>query len=382
MTILASASVNLFRIPTRIAFGRGVASRVAEPLQEVGAKRVLIVTDRGVRKAKLLDPIEQALRDASLRYDIYDEVVPDPGVAEVERCFARYRETGAEAIVVVGGGSSIDTAKMAAVLATNGGSVLDYVGIDKVAKPAAPVVAIPTTAGTGAELCVNSVIANKDEHKKLVIISPNATPLYALEDPLMTVGLPPFLTAITGMDTLVHAIESFVCKNAYRASELLALEAVRYAARALPRAVRDGTDLEARELMMQSVIMATLAFSNTRLGNVHAMALPLGGWFDVAHGTAVAVLLPHVMAFNRDAAREKFETLATAMGEKADARRAVDHAFRLNEEIGIPKRLRDVGVREDGIDRMTDDAMKSGNIAVNPRPTARDDIVALYRAAL
>ena len=382
MTILASASVNLFRIPTRIAFGRGVASRVAEPLQEVGAKRVLIVTDRGVRKAKLLDPIEQALRDASLRYEIYDEVVPDPGVAEVERCFARYRETGAEAIVVVGGGSSIDTAKMAAVLATNGGSVLDYVGIDKVAKPAAPVVAIPTTAGTGAELCVNSVIANKDEHKKLVIISPNATPLYALEDPLMTVGLPPFLTAITGMDTLVHAIESFVCKNAYRASELLALEAVRYAARALPRAVRDGTDLEARELMMQSVIMATLAFSNTRLGNVHAMALPLGGWFDVAHGTAVAVLLPHVMAFNRDAAREKFETLATAMGEKADARRAVDHAFRLNEEIGIPKRLRDVGVREEGIDKMTDDAMKSGNIAVNPRPTARDDIVALYRAAL
>lgn len=382
MTIQASPSVNLFRIPTRIVFGRGVAAQVAAPLREVGAERVLVVTDQGVRRAKLLEPVEQALRDAGIRHEVYDEVLPDPGVAEVDRCFARYREYEAQALVAVGGGSSIDTAKMAAVLATNGGSVLDYVGLDKVPRPAAPVVAIPTTAGTGAELCVNSVIANKDEHKKLVVISPNATALYALEDPLMTLGLPPFLTAITGMDTLVHAIESFVSRNAYRASELLALEAVTYAARALPRAVKDGRDIEARERMMQSVIMATLAFSNTRLGNVHAMALPLGGWFDVPHGTAVAVLLPHVMAFNRDHAKEKFEHLARAMGERPDAQRAVDHAFRLNEEIGIPSRLREVGVREEGIDRMTEDAMKSGNIAVNPRPTSRDDVVALYKAAL
>ncbi len=380
--ILASPETNLFRIPTRIVYGRGVATKVAVPLAEVRAKQVLIVTDRGVRAAKLVDPIEQALRDAGIRYQIYDEVIPDPGVAEVEKCFVRYRESGAAAIVAVGGGSAIDTAKMAAVLATNGGSVLDYVGLDKVPKPAAPVVAIPTTAGTGAELCINSVIAHKDEHKKLVIISPNAAALYALEDPLMTVGLPPFLTAITGMDTLVHAIESFVCKNAYRATELLALEAVTDAAEALPRAVKDGKDVEARERMMQAVILATLAFSNTRLGNVHAMALPLGGWFDVPHGTAVAVLLPHVMAFNRPSAEEKFAALARAMGQRPDAKAAVQHAFRLNEEIGIPNRLRDVGVREDGIEKMTDDAMQSGNIAVNPRATTRDDIVALYEAAL
>ncbi len=382
MTILASADVHLFRIPTRIVYGRGVATRLAAPLSEVGAKRVLIVTDPGVRKARLVEPIEQALRDAGITYEIYDEVVPDPGVGEVGRCFARYRASGAQAIVAVGGGSSIDTAKMAAVLATNGGSVLDYVGVDKVPKPAAPVVAIPTTAGTGAELCVNSVIANKAEHKKLVVISPNATALYALEDPAMTTGLPPFLTAITGMDTLVHAIESFVCKNAYRATELLALEAVTNAARALPRAVRDGNDIEAREKMMQAVILATLAFSNTRLGNVHAMALPLGGWFDVPHGTAVAMLLPHVMAFNRPSAEEKFAALAKAMGEQPDSKAAVEHVFRLNEEIGIPKRLRDVGVREEGVESMTSDAMLSGNIAVNPRTTTRDDLVALYKAAL
>src|SRR6058998_1944787 len=156
---------------------------------------------------------------------------------------------------------------MAAVLATNDSGVLDYVGIDKVAKPAAPVVAIPTTAGTGAELCVNSVIANKDEHKKLVVISPNATPLYALEDPELTTGLPPFLTAITGMDTLVHAIESFVCKNAYPMTQALCLQAIRDAGRSLAAAVKDGTDMEARERMMRAVVSASLAFSNTRLGN-------------------------------------------------------------------------------------------------------------------
>ena len=377
-----AAKVSLFRIPTRILYGRGVALRVAEPLREVGATRVLVVTDKGVRAAKLLEPIEQALRDAHVTYEIYDEVVPDPGVAEVDRCFARYSEMGAEAIVAVGGGSSIDTAKMAATLATNGGSVLDYVGLDKVPKSAAPVVAIPTTAGTGAELCINSVIANKEAHKKLVIISPNAAALFALEDPLMTVTLPPFQTAITGMDTLVHAIESFVCKNAYRATEILALEAVKFAAEALPRAVKDGADVEARDLMLQSVLMATLAFSNTRLGNVHAMALPVGGWFNVAHGTAVAILLPHVMDFNRSAAEEKFATLAEAMGRPRRSGAAVQRAFRLNEEIGIPPRLSAVGVTEDGIDRMTDDAMLSGNILVNPRTTTRDDVAGLYRAAL
>ncbi|OGO73737.1 MAG: hypothetical protein A3G84_05800, partial [Chloroflexi bacterium RIFCSPLOWO2_12_FULL_71_12] len=294
--------IDQFRIPTRVMFGRGVAQKVAEPLAQVGAKRVLIVTDPGVVRAGLVAPIEERIREAGISYEIYDGVVPDPTVDDVARCFDRARDLRADALVAVGGGSSIDTAKMAAVLMTNGGTVLDYIGMDKVPKPAAPVIAIPTTAGTGAEITINSVIADPAQHKKLVIISPNATVLFALEDPDMTVGLPPFLTAITGMDTLVHAIESFTSKNAYRMTEVLALEAIRDAAWALPRAVKDGKDLEARERMMRAVVTASLAFSNTRLGNVHAMALPLGGWCHVAHGTAVAVLLPHVMDFNRSAA--------------------------------------------------------------------------------
>ena len=374
--------IDTFRIPTRIQFGRGVALTLAEPLRQVGAKKVLIVTDPGVVKAGLVAPLEEKLREAGIAYEIYDEVVPDPGVAEVQRAYDRAKEAGADAFVAVGGGSSIDTAKMAAVLLSNGGTVLDYIGIDKVPKMAAPVVAIPTTAGTGAELTINSVIADPDQHKKLVIISPNATALFALEDPELTVGLPPFLTAITGMDTLVHAIESFTSKNSYRMTELLALESIRDAAWALPRAVKDGKDIDAREAMMRAVVTASLAFSNTRLGNVHAMALPLGGWCHVAHGTAVAVLLPHVMDFNRSAAPDRYAAVALALGAKNDAKAAVDHVFKLNESIGIPTHLGPLGVDLGAIPNMAKDAMLSGNILVNPRTTTQPDIEALYKAAL
>lgn len=379
---MTSGRVDVFRIPTRIWLGRGVALRVAEPLQQVGAKKVLLVTDKGVLGAGLVAPIEERLRHAKVPYEIYDEVVPDPGVGEVQRCYERAKAIGADAFVAVGGGSSIDTAKMAATLLANGGTVLDYVGIDKVPKPAAPVVAIPTTAGTGAEITINSVIADPAQHKKLVIISPNATALFALEDPDMTATLPPFGTAITGMDTLVHAIESFVCKNAYTTTELLALAAIRDAGRALPRAVKDGKDIEAREAMLRAVVNASLAFSNTRLGNVHAMALPLGGWCHVAHGTAVAILLPHVMEFNRSAAEDRFAAVGDALGVGRDSHKAVRRVFELVEEVGIPTGLRSVGVDEAQIPNMTADAMLSGNILVNPRTTTAADIDALYRAAL
>jgi alcohol dehydrogenase class IV len=377
-----TSRIDVFRIPTRISFGRGVALTVAAPLKQIGAKKVLLVTDKGVRAAGLVAPIEERLRDAKIPYEIYDDVVPDPGVGEVQRAFERASAVGADAFVAVGGGSVIDTAKMAATLLTNGGTVLDYIGIDRVPKPAAPLVAIPTTAGTGAEITVNSVIADPAQHKKLVIISPNATALFALEDPDMTVTLPAFGTAITGMDTLVHAIESFVNKNSYPMTAVLALEAIRDAGRALPRAVKDGSDIEAREMMLRAVVAASLAFSNTRLGNVHAMALPLGGWAHVAHGTAVAILLPHVMDFNRTAAEERYAAVGEALGVARDGEAAVNRVFELNDEIGIPPGLRSVGVSEDVIPKMTMDAMQSGNIAVNPRTTTAADIEALYRAAL
>jgi alcohol dehydrogenase class IV len=184
------------------------------------------------------------------------------------------------------------------------------------------------------------------------------------------------------MDTLVHAIESFVNKSTYPMTQALAYEAIRDATWALPRAVKDGRDAEARERMLRAVVSASLAFSNTRLGNVHAMALPLGGWCHVAHGTAVAVLLPHVMQFNRSAAPDRFAAVGEAMGVAKDAKASVDRTFRLVEEIGIPKRLSECGVTDDKVPPMAKDAIQSGNIAVNPRATTLADIEALYRAAL
>jgi 1,3-propanediol dehydrogenase len=373
--------VDVFRIPTRISFGRGVALTVATPLRQVNAKRVLIVTDMGVLRAGLVAPVEDCLRDAGFASAIYDDVVPDPGVGEVQRCYERARDFGADSFVAVGGGSSIDTAKMAATLLANGGTVLDYVGIDRVPRPAAPVVAIPTTAGTGAEITINSVIADPAQHKKLIIISPNATALFALEDPEMTKTCPPFVTAITGMDTLTHAIESFVCKSAYPMTQALCLEAIRDVGRSLAAAVKDGSDMDARERMMRAVVSASLAFSNTRLGNVHAMALPLGGWCHVAHGTAVAVLLPHVMDFNRSAAPDAYATVGDALGVEKDAHAAVRRVVSLNEEIGIKPALSAYGATEEAIPNMAADAMQSGNILVNPRETKREDIESLYHAA-
>src|SRR5258708_6809364 len=219
---------------------------------------------------------------------------------------------------------------MAAVLLANGGTGLDYIGTHNAPKMAAPVVAIPTTGGTGAEITINSVIADPDQHKKLVVISPNATAMFALEDPEMTIGLPPFLTAITGMDTLVHAIESFTSKNSYRMTEVLALEAIRDAAWALPRAVKDGKDLDAREALLRAVVTASLAFSNTRLRTVHAMALPLAGWCHVPHTTAAAAPLPPAIDSTRASAPDPYPPVAEAMGTKKDANAAVYSVFRLN----------------------------------------------------
>jgi alcohol dehydrogenase class IV len=376
------ARVDVFRIPTRISFGRGVALTVATPLQQVNAKRVLIVTDKGVLSAGLVAPVEERLREARFACAVYDDVVPDPGVNEVQRCYERARDFGADSFVAVGGGSSIDTAKMAATLLANGGTVLDYVGVDKVPKPAAPVVAIPTTAGTGAEITINSVIADPAQHKKLLIISPNATALFALEDPEMTRTCPPFVTAITGMDTLTHAIESFVCKNAYPMTKALCLEAIREVGGSLAHAVKDGSDIDMRERMMRAVVSASLAFSNTRLGNVHAMALPLGGWCHIAHGTAVAVLLPHVMDFNRSAAADAYAIVGDALGVRKDAQAAIGRIVSLNEEIGIKPTLSAYGASAETIPNMAKDAMQSGNILVNPRETKLQDLESLYRAAL
>lgn len=378
-----------FRTPTEIMYGTGTVGQTGAITRRYASDRVLIVTDRGVIAAGLLDRVTQPLTGAGLMYDVFDSVEPNPSIETVNRGLQAFQNSGAQAIVAIGGGSSIDAAKAISLLATNGGDIASYEGADKVPLPNAPLVAIPTTAGTASEVTIFFVITNRDTGYKFSGGSVNATARVAILDPELTLTMPPRLTAAVGMDTLTHAIESYTCLVTYPVTSSLAFDAIARTAKYLPQAVEHGDDIEARDNMLMACLMAGMAFSNSRLGNVHAMSHPVGGHFDVPHGVANAIILPYVMEYNLAASAERFANIATGLGcdvagkSQADAAKmAVDAVRTLSRRIGIPERLSEVGVTTDRIHLLATDAMKSGNIPINPRPTTYDDMVELYQRAI
>ncbi|MBI3976992.1 MAG: iron-containing alcohol dehydrogenase [Chloroflexi bacterium] len=381
--------ISRFRIPTLVTYGFGVADQVGDEVRRLGAARVLVVTDRGVVGAGLLAGVERSLGAAGVVYAVLDDVEADPSIETANRTLAALRDCGAEAVVAVGGGSSMDAAKAAALLATNGGAIADYAGIDRAPRPALPLVCVPTTAGTGSEVTSFAVITDRRRHFKMPIGGVNVAARAALVDPLLTVSLPPQITAATGMDALTHAVECYVNKASYPISEALAAKAIELIAPNLRTAVHQGSNLDARDAMMMGAMTAGMAFVNTRLGNVHGMAHAVGGHFGVPHGVANAILLPHVMAFNADIVPAKFAQIARLMGEPVEdcsdaeaAAMAVAAVRRLNAAVGIPPTLSAVAVRAASIPVMAADAMLSGNIAVNPRPTTVEDITAIFEQAM
>lgn len=376
------------RVPMELAYGAGAVKKTGEYAKEFG-KKAFIVTDKGVEGAGLLEPVIQSLKEHGVSWEVFNEVEQDPSVETAHACHERFKASGADVIIGVGGGSSLDTAKACGVLATNGGRITDYEGVGKVPNPAAPVIGIPTTAGTGSELTINLVITDRARQFKFAVIGKNAACRVAIADPVMTLSMPPGLTASTGLDALTHAIESYTSVTTHPFSEALALEAVTKITGHLRQAVANGRDLEERDQVLQGVIMASVAFSNTRLGNAHAMAHPLGARFRVPHGVANAILLPHVMWFNVPAVPHKFARLAEAMGERIEgltmmeaAYKAVDAVRKLSEDVGIPKGIREMGVTEADIDVLAEDSMKSGNIQANPRVTTKKDIIELFKRAM
>ena len=378
-----------FRQPAFVRYGFGVSATAGEEVQELGSTRVLIVTDKGVRGAGLVEGVLASLKKAGLDYKIFDEVESNPTTVTVERALARLRAMDADGVIAVGGGSPMDTGKAVAFLATNGGKVADYMGADKVKLGPLPCIAIPTTAGTSSEVTNNVVFTDPQAHLKFAVGSPNAAATRALIDPDLTLTMPPALTAATGMDALTHALESYTTKGAYDLTEVLALEAIRLIGRWLSVAVEDGQNRQARERMMMACLLGGIAFNQSRLTIVHAMSHPVSGWCGTPHGVANAILLPHVMAFNVDYAQEKFARIARALGVDTEgmsateaAHSAVDKVRRMNEELGIPPNLSAVGVRAELVPHMTADAMKSGNVPINPRPTTYEDVVAIYEAAI
>jgi alcohol dehydrogenase len=275
-----------------------------------------------------------------------------------------------------------------AFLATNGGKITDYMARDSVKLAPLPSIAIPTTAGTSSEVTNNVVFTNPETHYKFGIGSPNAAATRALIDPELTLTMPPSLTAATGMDALTHALESYISKGAYDLTEALALDAIRLIGRWLPVAVADGQNRQARERMMMACLLGGIAFNQSRLVIVHPMSHPVSGWCGTPHGVANAILLPHVVAFNVAHAAEKLARIAEVLGvdtsgmSTAAAQSAVDKVRAMNDQLGIPPTLSAVGVRAELIPHMATDAMKSGNIPLNPRPTTYEDIVAIYEGAM
>ena len=390
MNIDVSQTFNFLPIPTDVHFGCGAIASLADRVRATGGRHVLVVTDAGIRAAGLLERATAPLQAAGIAFTIFDRVTPDSSSGLISDGVEVLKTRGADSVVGVGGGSSLDTAKAIAVLATNPGSPLDYVGLHKVAVRPLPIIAVPTTAGTGSEVSLWSVFTDDARKLKVAIGGVMLYPSVALCDPDLTLDLPPALTAATGMDALAHAIECYTSNACGPISAALALSAIELIGRHLPGAALKGGDRPARYGMMLASTMAGMAMNPTRLGLAHALAMPLGsGDLRIPHGIAVAVTLPLVMEFNHMAAPERFAAVARALGEPVDglttaaaAASAAPAVRRLADAIGIPRGLSGCNLHDDQIPEIVAEAMKSGNVAVNPRRTRPEELAEILRRAL
>ncbi|MBZ4645298.1 MAG: iron-containing alcohol dehydrogenase [Clostridia bacterium] len=378
-----------YKMPTELFFGRGAAGKVGEKVLELGGKKALVVTDKGVLGAGLLGGIEESLKNSNVPYVIFDEVESDPSIETVAKGTEVLKESGCDIVIGIGGGSSMDAAKAVATMATNPGKIFDYIGIDKVKNKALPIIAIPTTSGTGSEATYWSVLTDKKTKFKTGVGGWALMPTLAIVDPLLTKTLPPKVTAFTGMDALTHAMESYVCKATQPVSEGLAIHAMKLIARSLRKAVANGDDIDAREDMIMGSLIAAMAFNVTRLGLAHALVSPLGANFNVPHGLGNAILLPHVMEFNIMAVPEKFIEIAKIFGENVDnlpqmeaAYKSVEAVKKLMKDIGITQGLEDFGVTEESLRPIAEEAYKSGNVTVNPRKSTVQDLIDITRKAM
>jgi alcohol dehydrogenase class IV len=378
----------LFSSPGKIIFGPGEVDKIPQEIKALGTKRPLLVTDKGVKNsgvlAKLLSPMDKA----GVPYTIFDEVEPNPSVEIVEKGFALLKKESCDSLIALGGGSAIDAAKAIGVQATNPDPLRKYEGANKVVNPPPPLVAIPTTAGTGSEVTGASVITDRARRYKFSVRSPFLVPRVALLDPTLLCTLPQPVLASTGMDVFTHAYESFISPVTNPISQALAYDSMRLVSLNLRRFYANPDNLEAASNMILASTMAGVAFFNGRVGVVHAMAHPLGGYFNTPHGEANAILLPHCMEFTRIAVPDLFVRIAEAMGKNArsvsaeDASKlAVEAVWELRGDIRIPKGLKELGVTRDAFGPMAKDAVESGIHLTTPRKITYEDMVALYEAA-
>jgi len=380
-----------FIMPAHVVLGSGAVEQVGAQCQKRGWKHALIVSDKIMQSLGLVDQVRQLLADSGIGSAVFAGVNTEPVVEYVQEGLQIYRDAGCDFVVAVGGGSPIDTAKAVAVLATNPGSIEEYKGIGKIAQPGVPLVAIPTTAGTGSEATVYTVITDQKTDVKMLIGSPYLMPTIAIVDPLLTVSSPQGVTAATGVDALVHAIEAYVSVKRQPMTDIFCLSAIELISQNIRQAWSNGNNIEAREKMMLGAMQAGIAFSNSSVALVHGMSRPIGAYFHIAHGVSNAALLAVVTEFSLVGDPQRYADVAAAMGEPVDglslmeaADRSVTAIRRLVHDIRIPS-LQQLGVDRarlmDLAPAMADAAIDSGSPANNPRKPSKQEIIELYARA-
>ena len=372
-------------------FGPGARKELPEVLNRLGCKKVFVVTDKGLLKFGVAKMVTDVMDEAGIPYEIFSEVKPNPTVTNVKDGLKAFKESKANVIVAIGGGSAMDTAKGIGIVANNPefGDIVSLEGCAPTKHKSVPIVALPTTAGTAAETTINYVIIDEDKQKKMVCVDPNDIPAVAIIDAELMYSLPKGLTAATGMDALTHAIEGYITKGAWEMSDMFELEAIRMISKYLPVAVEEPTNADARNGMAVAQYIAGLAFSNVGLGLVHGMAHPMGSLFDVPHGVANALLLPTIMEFNMPACLNKYPEIAKAMGvdvsgmtKEQASQAACDAVKDLAIKVGIPQHLSELGITAEDIPALAQQALEDVCTPGNPRDVTLDDIKALYAKVL
>lgn len=372
-------------------FGPGSREVLPQEIQRLGLKKAFVSTDKDLLKFGVADKVLQILDKAGIPYEVFSDIKPNPTVSNVKAGVKAFSESGADFILAIGGGSAIDTSKAIGIITNNPGfgDVVSLEGVAPTKKKSVPVIALPTTAGTAAEVTINYVITDEENHKKMVCVDPNDIPAVAIVDAELMYTLPKSLTAATGLDALTHAIEGLITKGAWEMSDMFELKAIEMIARYLETAVSEPENAEARNGMAVAQYIAGMAFSNVGLGVVHGMAHPLGAIFDIPHGVANALLLPVVMEYNLPAALDKYVDIAKAMNvyvvgmsKEEAACAAVDAVRTLSVKVGIPQHLRGLGIKETDLERLAASALTDVCTPGNPREVTEEIILELYRKAL
>ena len=378
-----------FKIPQTIEFGMGSLKKLPEMLADSKSNNVMLVSDRGLEAIGVVKKVQDIIEAAGIKCTAYLDVKPNPTVDIVNEAAALYAECGATCLVALGGGSPMDVSKAVGILAVHGGKIADYEGAHKVPGPIAPIIAIPTTAGTGSEVTASAVITDEERNFKMSVFTYYNIPKYAILDPELIMTAPASIAAACGVDALIHAMEAYLSTAATPFSDAMAEKAMELIGANLRRFVANRKDEEAACAMMLGSNFAGISFAWARLGDIHSMSHPVSAYYHVAHGVANAVLMPTVMEFNAIADHGRYEKIynyiRTSKGPVTnfEPMMLVEEVKKLNKDLGIPEGLRAVGVDSDEhFQAMAEDAMKAGNTLVNPRQTTVKDFIAMYYKAM